>query len=91
MNKVLCLMLRLCLLSESAQADTVRFTCQTEESANIIAEALATSQEKADEVAHPFLVRGRVRVSSRRRVRLHRSSWGDLRRHAQNSRGWSFS
>ena len=58
MNKVLCLMVGLCLLSESAQADTVRFTCQTEESANIIAEALATSQEKADEVAHPFLVMG---------------------------------
>src|SRR6266478_1061631 len=58
MNKVLCLMFGLCLLSESAEADTVRFTCQTEESANMVAAALAIGQEEADEVAHPFLVRG---------------------------------
>jgi hypothetical protein len=58
MNKILCLMFGVCLLSGSALADTVRFTCQTEESANIVAAALAISQEKADKVAHPFLERG---------------------------------
>lgn len=51
-------MFGLCLLSGSAHADTVRFTCQSEEAANIVAAALAESQGTADEVAHPFLVRG---------------------------------
>jgi hypothetical protein len=51
-------MFGLCLLSESARADTVRFTCQSEEAANTVAAALAIGQEEADETAHPFLVMG---------------------------------
>ena len=58
MNRVLCLMFGLCLLSESAHADTVHFTCRSEESANMVAAALAIGQEEADAVAHPFLVMG---------------------------------
>jgi hypothetical protein len=58
MDKALYSILALCLLSGSAHAEKIGFTCRSEESANMIASAAALGQEEAEAVTHPLLMIG---------------------------------
>jgi hypothetical protein len=46
------------VIAAEARADTVRFVCKSEESANTIGEALAEGEEMARQAIHPFLMFG---------------------------------
>ena len=46
------------VIAAEARADTVRFVCKSEESANTIGEALAEGEEMVRQVIHPFLMFG---------------------------------
>jgi len=48
----------LCVATVPAHADTTRFICKTEQSANAIGAAVAQGMDKGDEVAHALVMQG---------------------------------